>query len=218
MKFVKAIILAAGKTGTDALDEPYGEFPNNYKPKCLFKVDGTPLLDTNVTLLRQHGIAEIIIVIGYQKEKVIAHAQKRGLDLIFVDNPLSDADGATDSLLLGLEKIGNDETVVVVLGDVVLSHGILRKLLACESELIFCRNQDNLIELYLAKFVKRRLGDLEAMKAWILELAPEYRGKFLGFCQYLEQLGAEDVWADKGELDDIDGWNQVAKWEEEDDA
>lgn len=209
---MKAIILAAGETGRTLLDAPCCGFPPQYKPKCLLKVNGEPILDTNVKLLSKRGIQSIVVV-GYQKENVISHAQKHSLPVTFIENSQSKTAGATKSLLRGLTRVDDDETVFAILGDVLLSDGILNRLIACEGDIAFSRNQADPREMYVAKFRKSNLGSLDKMKAYILNLDEHERGKFLGFRQYLEEHGAEDIWPNEGELQDIDHWSQVQQWE-----
>ncbi len=60
---MKAIILAAG------MSRRFGEFLGG-KPKCLLEVNGRPLLQRQVQLLRKCGIKELVIVRGYNAEAI----------------------------------------------------------------------------------------------------------------------------------------------------
>src|ERR1041384_6282671 len=59
---MKAIILAAGK-GTRLNGQ-------DLKPKCLFEVGGQTLLARQVEALREAGINEIVIVLGFEAERI----------------------------------------------------------------------------------------------------------------------------------------------------
>src|SRR5918996_3033034 len=59
---MKAIILAAGK-GTRLNG-------HDLKPKCLFEVGGQTLLARQVEALREAGITEIVIVLGFEAERI----------------------------------------------------------------------------------------------------------------------------------------------------
>ena len=59
---MKAIILAAGK-GTRLNG-------HDLKPKCLFEVGGQTLLARQVEALREAGIREIVIVLGFEAERI----------------------------------------------------------------------------------------------------------------------------------------------------
>lgn len=78
-----AVILAAGKSKKFA--------PFTYeKPKGLFRVKNEVLIERQISQLREAGIDEIIIVVGYMKEKFFYLEEKFGVKLIannaFLDN------------------------------------------------------------------------------------------------------------------------------------
>ncbi len=75
---MKAILLAAGMgTRLRPLTEKI--------PKSLVKVNGKPMLETQIEFLRQKGIEEIIVVTGYLKEKFEYLKEKYGVKLIHND-------------------------------------------------------------------------------------------------------------------------------------
>lgn len=70
-----AIILAAGKSNRFA--------PFTYeKPKGLFKVKGEILIERQIEQLKEAGINDIYVVVGYMKEKFFYLEQKYGVKLI----------------------------------------------------------------------------------------------------------------------------------------
>lgn len=73
-----AIILAAGKSNRFA--------PFTYeKPKGLFRVKGDILIERQIEQLRDAGIEDIYVVVGYMKEKFFYLEQKYGVHLIVND-------------------------------------------------------------------------------------------------------------------------------------
>src|SRR5215216_4103208 len=62
---MKAIILAAGKgTRLNGVD---------LKPKCLFEVGERTLLDRQMSALRDAQINEIVLVLGFEAERIRRH-------------------------------------------------------------------------------------------------------------------------------------------------
>lgn len=93
-----AIILAAGKSNRFA--------PFTYeKPKGLFHVKGEILIERQIEQLKAAGVDEIIVVVGYMKEKFFYLEQKYGVVLI-VNNEFS-RKGNVYSLYKAKEYLGN---------------------------------------------------------------------------------------------------------------
>lgn len=77
-----AIILAAGKSNRFA--------PFTYeRPKGLFRVKGEILIERQIEQLKSAGVKEIIVVIGYMKEKFFYLEKKYGVKLI-INNEFSE--------------------------------------------------------------------------------------------------------------------------------
>jgi len=79
---MKAIIVAAGR------GRRMRHFTKD-TPKCLLQVNGKPLLYYQVNALRNNGIRQIVIVIGYRQKQIIDYCRKNFLDcaFTFVFNP-----------------------------------------------------------------------------------------------------------------------------------
>ena len=81
---MKAVILAAGQ-GT-RIRAVHGE-----RPKCLINVGDKTILDHQIEGLSRAGIDEIAIVVGYEKQQIIRHVQKRfgrrEPNVHFIENP-----------------------------------------------------------------------------------------------------------------------------------
>jgi len=102
---MKAIILAAGQ-GT-RIRAVHGE-----RPKCLIKVDDETILDHQIDGLSKAGIDEIAIVVGYEKQQIIRHVQKRfgrrTPRIHFIENPAFALTNNIYSLWLAREWLRED--------------------------------------------------------------------------------------------------------------
>lgn len=121
---MQAIILAAG------MGKRLGEY-TQHNTKCMVKVNGTPLIDRLLTQLSRHGLSRVVIVVGYEGQKLIDHiaeVKPEGLNIEFVENPIYDRTNNIYSLALAKDKMMEDDTLLL------------------ESDLIF---DDRMIDLVL---------------------------------------------------------------------
>jgi len=118
---MKAVILAAGQ-GT-RIRAVHGE-----RPKCLIEVDDKTILDHQVEGLLGAGIDEIAIVVGYEKQQIIRHVQKRfrrrAPKIEFIDNPAFGITNNIYSLWMANEWIDGDGFVCLN-ADVICDAQIL---------------------------------------------------------------------------------------------
>jgi len=117
---MKAVILAAGK-GT-RIRSVHGEHP-----KCLIEVDNTTILDHQLEALSMDGINDVAIVIGYEKEQIIAHINARKLltqKIHFIENPAFAITNNIYSLWLALDWLRGD-SFIVLNADVIFNPEIL---------------------------------------------------------------------------------------------
>lgn len=102
---MKAVILAAGQ-GT-RIRAVHGE-----RPKCLIEVDDKTILDHQIESLLGAGIDEIAIVVGYEKQQIIRHVQKRfcrqAPKIHFIENPVFAITNNIYSLWVAREWINGD--------------------------------------------------------------------------------------------------------------
>jgi choline kinase len=100
---MKAVILAAGQ-GT-RIRAVHGE-----RPKCLIKVEDTTILDHQIEGLIRAGIHQIAIVVGYEKQQIIRHVQRRfgrrTPKIAFIENPAFAITNNIYSLWLAREWVG----------------------------------------------------------------------------------------------------------------
>jgi choline kinase len=117
---MKAVILAAGR-GT-RIRSVHGEHP-----KCLIEVDNTTILDHQLDALSMVGINDVAIVVGYEKEQIIAHVNARRLftqRILFIENPGFAITNNIYSLWLALDWLG-DDSFIVLNADVIFDPEIL---------------------------------------------------------------------------------------------
>ena len=122
---MKAVILAAGQ-GT-RIRTVHGE-----RPKCLIKVDDKTILDHQIEGLSRAGIDEIAIVVGYEKQQIIRHVQKRferrKQKVHFIENPAFGLTNNIYSLWLAREWV-NGGGFACLNADVIFDPQILNSAL-----------------------------------------------------------------------------------------
>ena len=118
---MKAVILAAGQ-GT-RIRSVHGEHP-----KCLIEVDETTILDHQLEALAMAGINEVAIVVGYEKEQIIAHVRSKGPSydqrIHFIENPAFAVTNNIYSLWLAIDWLRGD-SFIVLNADVIFDAEIL---------------------------------------------------------------------------------------------
>lgn len=113
---MKAIILAAGK-GT-RLDGAA------VKPKCLVEVGGVTLLQRQIETLRELGVRDIVVVVGFEGDSIREHCDTQ---VSFVENVDFAQTSSLYSLWLAREYLS--EGFVVLNSDVLFHPELLAKLL-----------------------------------------------------------------------------------------
>lgn len=120
---MKAIILAAGKN--------FGDIP-----KCLYHVGGELLLERKIQMLRQLGVSDIRVVVGWKKEEIERFDREKNLKLELVYNP-DWSSNAIKSLTTGLQ--GVDDDVLIILADLLIRLDVIEGLLRCDAPLCCIR-------------------------------------------------------------------------------
>jgi len=116
---VKAIIVAAGfeKQLLPLIQE---------RPKCLLDIKGKTILERQVEILRQHGIQDIVVVRGYQKDQIQLP------DLRYYDNDNYETTGELYSLFCAQKEIKGP--FIFLYSDILFDGGILQKLLRSQDD------------------------------------------------------------------------------------
>ena len=107
-----------------------GELTKN-NTKCMVEVNGIPLIDRLLSQLSALDLSRVVIVVGYEGEKLKRHIGDRydsGLKIEYIDNPIYDKTNNIYSLALAKDKMLEQDTLLI------------------ESDLIF---EDNMFRLIL---------------------------------------------------------------------
>jgi choline kinase len=126
---MKLIILSAGK-GTRL--SPI----TDRKPKCLVKVGSKPILQHQIDLfLKEEGIEEIIVVVGYMSNRVevfIDDQYSYNEKIKIIENEVYDRTNNMYSLYLALNNL--DSEFLLINGDVLLEKEIADEFLAFKNK------------------------------------------------------------------------------------
>ncbi|KKQ75690.1 MAG: Glucose-1-phosphate thymidylyltransferase [Candidatus Woesebacteria bacterium GW2011_GWB1_38_5b] len=118
---MKAVILAAG-TGTKVM--PLTE----NIPKVLISVGNKPLLSKSISVLRESGIDEIGIVVGYKKEKIKEFIHRENLkNITLIEQPK--ISGTANAVQVSKDFVGKDN-FLVIMGDNLYSPNDLKDILS----------------------------------------------------------------------------------------
>ena len=81
----------------------------------MVKVNGIPLIDRTLTQLSILPLSKVIIVIGYQGEKLKKHIghEYKGLKIEYINNPIFDKTNNIYSLSLAKEELQKDDTLLI---------------------------------------------------------------------------------------------------------
>ena len=122
--YMQAIILAAG------MGRRLGELTQN-NTKCMLEVNGIRLIDRYLIQLAKYNLDRIIIVVGYEGQKLIDYIQANYPDrnIEFVNNPIYDKTNNIYSLALAKEYLCNDDTILME-SDLIVEDAIIDKLVS----------------------------------------------------------------------------------------
>lgn len=120
---MQAIILAAG------MGKRLGELTKS-NTKCMVEVNGVRLIDRTLNQLSRLELTRVVIVVGYEGQKLIDYIGDRYSDRLkieYVENPVYDKTNNIYSLALAKEQLQEEDTILI------------------ESDLIFDDNMFSLI-------------------------------------------------------------------------
>ena len=113
---MKAIIPVAG-AGTKLRPHTYTQ------PKALIPLAGKTILSIIIDQLREGGIREFILIVGYLGDKIKDYVRQKYPDLGFEFVHQSDRHGLGHAVFLTRELVGSDE-VYIVLGDTICEYDV----------------------------------------------------------------------------------------------
>ena len=91
-----------------------GQYTKN-NTKCMVPVNGTPLIDRLLGQLAQHDLKRVVIVVGYEGQKLMDYigTEYQGLKIEYVNNPIYDKTNNIYSLALAKEQMQEDDTLLI---------------------------------------------------------------------------------------------------------
>ncbi len=125
---MKAIILAAGR-GTRLY--PYTQ----YVPKCLLDIGGVTILEHQLNHIRDCGISEVAIVVGFGFEKVenfLRSYDGLGMKIKTLYNPFYQTTNSLISLCIARGEL--DDDILIMNGDDVFEIEVINKVLSDSNE------------------------------------------------------------------------------------
>ena len=123
---MKVVILAAGK-GTRML-------PLTKKtPKVLIPIAGKPFIWYLIENLKQAGVDEFGLIVGYKKEKIISFVKEIGLDAEIIEQ--KEQLGTGHALMQARDFVGY-EKFLAINGDNLFSASDIKKILLMEPNVI----------------------------------------------------------------------------------
>ena len=122
---MQAMILAAG------MGRRLGEFTRN-NTKCMVEVNGVKLIDRLLTQLSSYDLRRVVIVVGYEGEKLKSYLGNnyRGLNIEYVDNPIYDKTNNIYSLSLAKDKLIEDDTLLIE-SDLIFENSLFDNIITC---------------------------------------------------------------------------------------
>ena len=123
---MQAIILAAG------LGKRLGNLTQN-NTKCMVEVHGKTLIERSLDNLSEAGVTRVVLVIGYEGQKVVnlLGDTYADMEIVYVENPIYDKTNNIYSLYLAKDYLTDSDTILLE-SDLIYDADILTKLIACE--------------------------------------------------------------------------------------
>ena len=105
MAMITAIVLAAG------VSNRMGDIN-----KMLFEIDDTPILIRTLTHLQKSRVDRIVVVIGFEADRLNSMLERKVRDVIIVENPKFKS-GMSSSIAAGAQHLAAADGCLICLGD-----------------------------------------------------------------------------------------------------
>ena len=121
---MQAIILAAG------MGKRLKELTRN-NTKCMVKVNGVTLIDRMLHQIDKHAISRIVIVVGYEGQKLIDYIGTLDIKtpIVYVENSIYDKTNNIYSLALAKDYLTKEDTLLFE-SDIIFEDSVLDELLS----------------------------------------------------------------------------------------
>ena len=82
--------------------------------KCMVKVNGVTLIERTLRILDRKNLSKIVIVVGYQGQKLIDFISTLGIGtpIVYIDNPIYDKTNNIYSLALAKDYLNSEDTLL----------------------------------------------------------------------------------------------------------
>lgn len=119
---MQAVILAAG------MGKRLKELTQN-NTKCMVKVNGVTLIDRMLHQIERQHLSRIIIVVGYEGQKLIGYIGSLGIQtpIVYINNPIYDKTNNIYSLALAKDWLCKDDTLLFE-SDLIFEDSVLEAL------------------------------------------------------------------------------------------
>ena len=119
---MQAVILAAG------MGKRLKELTQN-NTKCMVKVNGVTLIDRMLHQIEKQNLSRIIIVVGYEGQKLIDYISTLNIQtpIVYIDNPIYNKTNNIYSLALAKEWLCKDDTLLFE-SDLIFEDAVLDEL------------------------------------------------------------------------------------------
>ncbi|SDK24161.1 Histidinol-phosphate/aromatic aminotransferase or cobyric acid decarboxylase [Sarcina sp. DSM 11001] len=116
---MQAIILAAG------MGKRLKELTKN-NTKCMVKVNGVTLIDRMLHQIERHHLSRIVIVVGYEGQKLIDYINTLDIQtpIVYINNPIYDKTNNIYSLSLAKDWLCKDDTILFE-SDLIFEDSVL---------------------------------------------------------------------------------------------
>ncbi|MBR0513988.1 MAG: aminotransferase class I/II-fold pyridoxal phosphate-dependent enzyme [Clostridia bacterium] len=120
---MQAIILAAG------MGKRLKELTQN-NTKCMVKVNGVTLIDRMLHQIEKHHLSRIVIVVGYEAQKLIDYIKTLGIqtEIVYIENPVYDKTNNIFSLALAKDWLCKEDTLLFE-SDLIFEDAVIEALL-----------------------------------------------------------------------------------------
>ena len=125
---MQAVILAAG------MGKRLKELTKS-NTKCMVRVNGVTLIDRMLHQIEKHHLSRIIIVVGYEGQKLIDHISTLDIKtpIVYINNPIYDKTNNIYSLALAKEWLVKEDTLLFE-SDIIFEDSVLDALISDPGE------------------------------------------------------------------------------------
>lgn len=159
-------------------------------PKCLLEVAGKALIDHHLDNLEACGFTEVVLVVGYRKDRIRSHidARRTNMNVRLLDNPHYDDYGNGYSLALGLEYVTGP--CIAIDGDLIYEFSVLDRFLKGGPANTVLVGSGSIDDIEATKVILNHAGAIAAVvdkRALTRTEAAAFLGEAIGVLHFTEE-------------------------------